>query len=383
MQSKHRMIIITDTFVGMPGGSERHLYNFCRGASGLFQIDAFQLEPDGNPMLDDGQFPEQPNIRLHSRPIGKLYGLRGFLLFSELFFKIIFNRIDIVVSYHEKADVYNYLLKCIFRRRIVSISSRRDMGFKLTGRLKTIIQRITPSFDALTCPSESIRDLVINEYNADPQRVFVIKNGVELEKYSSITPHEITALKQQLQIPTHGQVLAIIGCLKPVKGHKFLLEGFRQFLNSSDADWTLIMLGEGELQAELQAQAEAAGIANRVIFPGYQYNVHQWLQVTDVVISASLSEGLSNALIEACAAGCPVIATRVGGNPEIVIDGYNGLLVSPENPQDICAALLTLNQDTIIRMGQKAREMANHEYSNTAMVNNLESFYRKQLNMHQ
>lgn len=380
MHKKQRMLIITDTYVGMPGGSERHLYNFFRGASGQFRIDAFQMLPERNPMLGDGQFPDKSGIHLHSRPLNKLYGPKGVLLLTELILRVIFQRVDIVVSYHEKADILNYLLKCLFRSRLICISSKRDMGFKLSGRLKKMMQRITPKFDALTCPSESIRDLLISEYNATAQQVFVIKNGVELEKYLSSGIEETIALKEKLQLPQQGKILTIVGCLKPVKGHTFLLEGFRQFLASTDEKWTLVMVGEGELQPELQAQAEKGGISASVIFTGYQNNVHEWLKASDVVISASLSEGLSNALIEACAAGCPVIATRVGGNPEIVTHGYNGLLIAPESPQEICAALLTLNEQTINTMGNNARERATMDFSNASMVQQLESFYSSRIN---
>jgi L-malate glycosyltransferase len=377
MTTKHGMLIITDTYIGIPGGSERHLYNFCKGVSDQFEIDAYQLIPDQSPMLPDGIFEGKQHIRLNHRPITKLHSLKSIKLLLELIRLIYTKNIKLVVSYHEKADLYNFILKRIFGKKIISISSKRDMGFKLAGRLKNIMLHVTPKFDLITCPSISIKTMLIDEFKVIPDKIHVVNNGVEMQLYSEIVANEKALLKETLGLPTEHNLITVIGCLKEVKGHQYLIEAFSKFLPQAHNKWTLVMIGEGELEENLRTQAKTLAIEKNVIFTGYQTNIHDWLKVTDIVVSASLSEGLSNALIEACAAARPIIATDVGGNPEIVDDFINGILVSSKNADQLCKALLTLDGDPAMAsaMGVQSKRKAEQHYSNSSMVNNLETVY--------
>ena len=383
MNDKKRILIITDTYIGIPGGSERHLFNFCKGVSDQFEIHAYQLIPTLNPMLEDGSFFGRNNITLYSKPISSLLSLSSFKLILELVRLIQSSQIQMVISYHEKSDILNYLLKCIFRSQVSSITSKRDMGFKLTGRLRWAMKKILPSFDGITCPSSSIKDLLISEFSAKENKVCIINNGVELENYLDQGPGNYDLMIKQLSLPKNCHFITIVGCLKEVKGHSYLIEGFADFLSHQrdSKNWMLLVLGEGDLRLELMNQAKSLKVDKNIMFTGYQNNVHDWLNISDIVVSASLSEGLSNALVEACAAGCAIIATNVGGNPEVVTNGENGLLVEAKSSSSISDALsrLVLNESLLIKMGENSRLKATELFSNTAMVEKLEQYYSNTL----
>jgi glycosyltransferase involved in cell wall biosynthesis len=163
--------------------------------------------------------------------------------------------------------------------------------------------------------------------------------------------------------------------LRPGKGHEYLIEALYQF--DANNEWVLVILGEGPDLQRLSALSEQRGIAGKVIFAGMQKNVSEWLSVADIAVSASLSEGLSNALVESSASQLPIIATNVGGNPEVVVDGLNGLLVKPEDSVSIKLALFKLSQNTSLMadMARNSRGRAEQNFSINSMIKNLESLY--------
>jgi glycosyltransferase involved in cell wall biosynthesis/peptidoglycan/xylan/chitin deacetylase (PgdA/CDA1 family) len=377
MEAQCKLLIITDTYVGQPGGSERHLFNFFKSVSPTFQIDAVQLIPTGNPMLKDGVFQGNQNISLHSRPIEGVRSIAMLKLIYELWCLIRKNNIQVVASYHEKSDIINFILKCLPGISIKTVSSKRDMGFKLHGQLKTIMQFITPKLKNITCPSQSIADQMVSEFSTIKRHTHVIKNGVNLDRYLVSTEEQKKELKQALGINEKTKVMISIGWLKPIKGHKYLLDAFSQFTSMCTEDWTLILLGEGELELALKQQAESLGIAGKVIFVGVQKNVSEWLGASDLAVSATLSEGLSNALIEAAAVGLPIVATNVGGNPEVVEHGETGLLVAAKDSQALASAILAITSNSALNtlMGTQARKKAEVDFSIINMSMQLELFY--------
>lgn len=372
-----RLLIITDTYVGLPGGSERHLLNFLSHVDERFDVTVIQMIPSGNPMLGDGPLPTNPRVILHSRPLQRLYSWTFVRLIAELYRVIRREKIDIVVSYHEKADALNFVLTRLPGIAVATVSSKRDLGFKLSPNLKRLMRLVTHRFDRVTAPSTSIRDLMVNEYGVRHEKAIVIPNGVDLDHYRPVDNATKLAHRQQLGLPESLRLIGIVGSLSAVKGHTELLSAFARLHNKTPSTWGLVIIGDGELSESLKAQALQLRIAQCVYFVGQQKNIPLWLSTLDVVVSASHSEGLSNALIEAAASGLPIVATRVGGNPEIVSHDINGLLVDSENVDSLYAALQRLHDepDLIPRYGQQARRKAVNEFSINSMVTRLQDLY--------
>ncbi len=381
MPNTSNLLIITDTYVGMPGGSERHLYNFLTSISDDFQVDVIQMIPSGNPMLQDGPLVGRPNVILHSRPLTNVRSSDAFILVLELWRMIRAKKIRLVVSYHEKSDILNYILKLIPGCSCKTVSSKRDMGFKLEGSLKRLMHFITPKLENITAPSQSIAKQMVEEYGIAECNTHVIPNGVDLATYKISTESVRIDLRDKLGLSQDVKIMSSVGWLKPVKGHKYLLEAFSSFTKKSSRKWILVLLGEGELEEELKGQANKLSIIDDVLFVGFQDNVQDWLGASDLMVSATLSEGLSNALIEATATGLPIIATNVGGNPEVVEHEFNGLLVESEDSDALLLAIeaITSNEEKHSVMSKNSRIKAERDFSNYTMVERLEALYKNLL----
>ncbi|MEH6449002.1 MAG: glycosyltransferase family 4 protein [Oleispira sp.] len=379
MKDIKKILIITDTYVGWPGGSERHLHNFLTSISDDFQVEVIQMTPTGNPMLADGPLVERPNVTLYSRPLMNVKSKKMFSLILELWLLIRKKEIQLVVSYHEKSDIVNFVLKLLPGTSFETVSSKRDMGFKLDGTLKRLMHIITPKLKNITAPSKSITKQMVDEYDISECDTHVIPNGVHLSTYSVTTDKTRITLKNKLGLPTNVRVMTSVGWLKPVKGHKYLLEAFSLFSKKNSTPWILVLLGGGELEDELKVQANNLCISDSVIFAGFQDNVQDWLGASDLMVSATLSEGLSNALIEATATGLPIVATNVGGNPEVVEHGFNGLLVDKEDSLALANAMWKTvnNNEQYLEMCKNSRIKAERDFSNNVMVKRLETLYEQ------
>jgi glycosyltransferase involved in cell wall biosynthesis len=166
----------------------------------------------------------------------------------------------------------------------------------------------------------------------------VIDNGLDLE--GTLGDAEREALRGSLGVPADRLMLLAIGRLDRWKAYDRLLEAMARLDRGSGPH--LVLVGDGELHGELEAQARRLGVRDRVTFAGYRRDVGRLLQAADLFVISSRKEGLPMVLLEAMAARLPVVATRVGAIPDALGDGRDGLLVPPEDPAALAAAIETL-----------------------------------------
>lgn len=378
MTKSKRILIITDTYVGFPGGSERHLYNFLSGVTRDFIVDVIQMTPNSKQIMFNGEFKNKDNVNLHCEPLQSAFSVELFQMVMKLRKLIRNNNIELIISYHEKSDILNFLINKLPGVSCVSVTSKRDMGFKLSKNLRSLMSFVTPRFNAVTAPSKSIIDQMVNEFKVNSNKVHIIPNGVDLSTYKITSSEQKKLMRERLKINKDSNVMLCVGSLSPVKGHKYLLQAFSKFSQDvCNRNWKLVLIGEGGLRCELEQEAKKLNIDNNVIFAGFQTNVQDWLSISDLVVCSSLSEGLSNALIEASASGLPIIATDVGGNPEIIDHGYNGLLVKSEDSEALAKAMcdLAVDEDRLNQMSMNARAKAESDFSIDVMVERLQSLY--------
>lgn len=170
-------------------------------------------------------------------------------------------------------------------------------------------------------------------------RIEIVPNGIDLERYG--IHEEKNALRLRLGLDPSRCYVTIVARFHPVKDHATLLRAFARVAQER-ADTDLLLVGDGPLRGELEAQADSLGIGGRVRMVGVQSNVPEWLHGSDVFTLSSLSEAASITLLEAMACGLPAVVTAVGGNPELVRDGQDGLLVPRGDAAAMGAALLRL-----------------------------------------
>ncbi|MCU0227283.1 MAG: glycosyltransferase [Bryobacterales bacterium] len=194
-----------------------------------------------------------------------------------------------------------------------------------------------------------------------------IPNGVEV--FPHVEPAAVAAVRSQLGLSPETPLAICVARLEPQKNHAGLLEAFHQAF-APDSPWRLLLVGDGSLRAALEAHVLRLGLQDRVHFLGLQADVAPALAAADLFVLASHWEGAPLAVMEALAAGLPIVATRVGGLPNLVTDGEDGLLAAPHHPVELVGALRALALDPTRRkaMGEAARRNA-RRFGIDAMVN--------------
>ncbi len=206
--------------------------------------------------------------------------------------------------------------------------------------------------------------------------ISTIHNGINLQRLQS-TADPIKS-RRALGIPDGHAVIGTVGRLTPVKAYHDLLAA-HQHLLTQYPDVTLIIAGDGPELPRLQQLAKDLGIAEKVIFPGFVREVPDLLRLLDIFVLSSLHEGISIALLEACALGVPAVVTNVGGNPEVVHDGENGLLVPARNPVALAEACGNILQDNKLReqMRKNGPTVIARQFSHQAMAQRVQEEYQR------
>jgi glycosyltransferase involved in cell wall biosynthesis len=170
--------------------------------------------------------------------------------------------------------------------------------------------------------------------------------------------------------------------LEPEKGHRYLLEALPAIVNAVPNAW-LLLVGEGSQTDALRAHARSLPLParERVVFAGFQTDIEAVTQALDVAVMPSLREAQGLALLEAMAARRPVVASAVGGIPETVRDGANGLLVPPADPQALATAIVRLARDARLRdrLAASGRRRVEDRFSMAASVRQVEAIYEEKL----
>jgi glycosyltransferase involved in cell wall biosynthesis len=209
---------------------------------------------------------------------------------------------------------------------------------------------------------------------APAEKFAVVHSGVDFAPFHQPGPDR-PAMRAALGLDPAGLVIGTLGRLTPIKGQADLVLAFAQVRKEVEAAW-LLLVGDGEEREALQRLARRLGVGKRVVFAGWREEVPAVLRAMDIFAFPSLNEGMGKALVEAMYAGLPVVATRVGGVPELIGEGAAGLLVPPGQPGPLAAALLELagDEERRRRLGAAAARKAG-EYSVESMIEKLAALY--------
>ncbi len=193
--------------------------------------------------------------------------------------------------------------------------------------------------DAIVVVSESVKRDIIEKYRVAPaEKVHAIPLGFDFEWTRRVVDHR-GWLRARFAIPRDCPVIGSVGRLTEVKNLPMLVDGFRGFSAHCSREAHLVLFGDGALRGSLEQLANRMGIGRRVHFAGWEMDRARIYSDLDAVCLTSLNEGTPVALIEAIAAGVPVVATDVGGVRDVVIDGVDGELVPSANREAFAAAL--------------------------------------------
>ncbi|HEX8253890.1 MAG TPA: glycosyltransferase family 4 protein [Thermoanaerobaculia bacterium] len=220
--------------------------------------------------------------------------------------------------------------------------------------------------------SEALRQTYLAKRDLDPGKVTVVHNGIELERFRRDRAATRARLEREFDIPPGKPILVTVSVLRPAKGIEFLLDAAKRV-----NDAVFLILGDGNKREEWQALAAQQGIGDRVRWAGYRTDVDTILAGCDALVHPSLDDAFPTVLLEAMAAGLPVVATRVGGIPEIVNDGATGILVPPGDAEALASGIeeLLADRERMRRMGALATDSAMTRFSTAAWVSRLTAVY--------
>lgn len=260
--------------------------------------------------------------------------------------------------------------------RVASVRDTGELWTPMQRRAQRVICRLATR---VVVNAEAIRQRLIAEgYPED--KIILIRNGLDLSRFAR--RHSAAKIRRQCGLPPHVHVAAVISRLHPMKGIEDFLEAARIVVQRVRDAYFLIVGGSGvvrggEYREELRRYAVRLGLGHRVVFAGYRLDTTALLSAVSVSVLPSLCEGLSNVLLESMAAGVPVVATRVGGNPEAVAEGVNGFLVPPRDPGALADAICRLLEDRELaaRFGQEGKRRIAHCFSLERMVGETERLY--------
>jgi glycosyltransferase involved in cell wall biosynthesis len=228
----------------------------------------------------------------------------------------------------------------------------------------------------IVCNAEEVRRFVLEEERPPAAKLGVIPNGIRL-------PKDAVGAERPASVPPGAQIVGAIGRLSWKKAYPDLFDALAR-VRAARPDVHLVVVGDGPLRAELEADAARRGLAGHVHFLGEVHDVRALLHGFDVFAISSVIEGMPNVLLEALAAERPVVATRVGGIPEIVTDGKSGVLVPPSDPAALAAGMLRLleNPAEAALFGAAGRRVAESRFGVGTMVERFTQLYDELLAEH-
>jgi len=370
-----RLLLLTDTAILGPGGSERFLRNLVANLGERYSVDVLQLAAQPDEPQRVGRL-EHAGVRVLYRPVEAIYAPRGIAAYASVARMVLGGGYDILQSQHEKSDMINACLPPIGRLR--RISNRRDMGFQKSRRVRALFRRANRRFDRIVAPSREILRALVAEENADAGRCVAIPNGVDTQRFQPADAARRAQLRAQLDCGADDWLIGCVASFSPVKQHATLVAAFA-LLHERHPQARLLLVGTGPLRADIEAQVSALGLDSAVRLLGARSDIEQILPALDVFVLASSTEGMSNAILEAQACALGVVATAVGGNPELVTHGSNGLLVAAADAAGLARALddLASAPQRCRALGAAGRRGVEQRHSVAAMTMAYQDLYEE------
>jgi phenylacetate-CoA ligase len=294
-------------------------------------------------------------------------------------------RVEIVHTHNPSPHLYGALAAAIVRRegpdgralpRVVHTKHGRNYP---SAPRKVLANRLASALsDKIVAVSEDAHRVALELERVDAHRLVTIRNGVDTELFR---PSDKVHARRALGVPREGLHIGCVARLSAEKDHATMLEAFA-IVRARRPDAHLTLVGNGAERQALEAQRDRLGLSGAVTFAGQRDDIAQILPAFDMFALSSRTEGMSLTLLEAAAAGLPIVATRVGGNPEVVADGETGLLVPAGDPARFAEALLaTAARADLGAMGARARARVAERYDMGRTAAAYEALYDEVLRL--
>ncbi len=360
------------------GGGEKHLLNLIRE---LKEEDTFTIAvacPQGSPLAKELS---KLGVKVYPVPLKSKFDFKSILILRNLIRK---EKFDIVHTEDVRSNLLGTIAAFIAKAPIIvwtvhmlSINrSIKEMN-PIKRRIWTLVDRnLAKHIDKIITVSEFNRRELVEKEKIDPNKIVVIPSSIRLEEFNrQVDPDK---KRKELGIKSYEKIVGYVGRLDYQKGLVYLLEAAKIIIQNLP-NVRFVIIGDGPQRNELKEKAKSLGIIKNIIFAGFKSNVSEFYSLFDITVLPSLYEGLPVVPMESMAYEKPVIATKVGGVPEEVINEETGLLVPPGDFRSLADAIIRLLQNDDLRreMGKKGKKLVEKRYNNKQMVKAHKTLYEK------
>jgi L-malate glycosyltransferase len=357
------------------GGAERLILDLARSLDRRVFAPAVAWLVDEPALAEFGEL----GIPLFNVPKGPGFDWRAMRRLAKI---VKAERIDVVNAHHFMPFVYSYYASKVTRmaRLVYTEHSESDVR-SAAGAWRVVGSCLVASCDAAVGVSDGVARTLRSQFPLRPGRIHAIENGVDIQRFA-VPEADKEELRQRYGLSSTDVVVGIVANLKKNKNHLFLLRAFREVCQLRP-EARLVIVGQGfpgdpqGSEQDILRFVSANGLKDRVHLLGHQRNVAELLRVMDVFCLVSHKEGLPISLIEAMAAGLPVIGTDIEGIRAVVEPGVHGWLVTPDDVQALADKLNRLIGDGDLRrrFGRASRDLAQDSYSLDRCVARTEGLF--------
>ena len=289
-------------------------------------------------------------------------------------------RIQIIHSHGAPVSSYSRLARkflefpLIITTYHISLERITDIN-RFQKNIYKIIDRIGSIFDdKIIAVSNAVKESLISECWLPSRKIEVVYNGIDISRFSGDT--DGSKIKEELNLTPEDKIIGIIARLSHEKSHITLLKALKKVIKHVP-NAKLLIVGDGPLKVSLMRSVKEMKLKDFCFFLGLRKNIPEIISCLDVAVLSSMTEGLPISLIEVMTSGKCVVGTDVGGIPEVIDHGENGLLIPPNDPDKLAEALIYLlnNPDIAKKMGKKGIKIAKEEFSHQIMIKKVERIY--------
>jgi len=364
---KIRILFIIDNLLHFGGAQTQFALLAKNLDKNIFEINVCNLHSGSDTLVKEL---EKSSVKVFTIPQAGFFDVPCLLKLISLIRAL---RPDIVNTFLYTAEFYGRLAAALGEKTIIIDSVRNiDLWKKRRNVLADrILNRHTRHF---TANCYAVKEYLLKKYNLKEEKVSVIYNGI----WPQGPVNEGPPLPDIPGIGTEKKVILTIARFSRQKDLGTLVEAAKLILKKR-SDVVFLLIGQGETRKEIQGQIINSGFKDHFILWEDTKQPRSFYKIAYLGLLTSLYEGLSNFILEAMACGLPVIATRVGGNPELVVDGQTGFLIPEQDPGRAAEKTLFLldNPQVAREFGRQAKKRAEENFSAAAMVDQYQDLYRK------
>ena len=380
---KNNILFIIDSLETLAGTEKQLLYMTAKLNSEDYSCLVCPLLPENSSAIQKFR---EVGIEVLPLAIERLYSIAAFKKLYMLKRIIKQRRIKIIQTFHFGSDVFGVFLAKLTSVPIL-ISNRRDMGFtESRGYFRFVRRVINHAITRIISVSQNLQHYIAITERVNKRKLLTIYNGVDLEKY----PKSVDSIskKKELGLNPEHPVIGMVANIRPIKGFEYFFSSASIILKKHHSAQFMIVGGEPAgsgsenkaYESLLLNQIRDLKIEENIFWIGYRTDIQEVLRAMDVFVLPSLSEGFSNAIIEAMAVGLPVVVTDVGGNAEAVTRN-TGIVVPPRDVESLSNAVMQLltKREDAQQLGISAKMRVEKFFSLRKMVSEYDALFKSLL----